>query len=103
MEYASDISKYTTDVNPKAVDAIVKFCGIALKSRDSSLVSVTDTAELDRIRNGFATKVLGLSAEDCEAALKAVGEKMKAERNKSRVTFYYLLAEASKTLGKLTG
>jgi hypothetical protein len=98
MDYKADIAKYASDVDEKAVAAIVKFCGIALKSRDSSLVSVTDTAELDRIRKGFATKALKLGAEECEKAIKAASEKMKAEKNKQRVTFYYLLAEAA---GKL--
>ena len=58
MDYKTDIAKYTASINDKAVDAIVKFCGIALKSRDASLVSCTDDAELDRIRKGFAAKVL---------------------------------------------
>ena len=101
MDYKADIAKYSSDVDEKAVAAIVKFCGIALKSRDSSLVSVTDTAEVDRIRKGFATKALKLSAEDCEKAIKAASEKMKAEKNKQRVTFYYLLAEAAGKLKSL--
>ena len=98
MDYKTDIAKYTSSVNEKAVAAIVKFCGIALKSRDSSLVSVTDDAELERIRKGFAAKVLNLNEAECETAIKAVSQTMKAEKNKQRVTFYYLLAESS---GKL--
>lgn len=101
MDYKSDIAKYTSDVNDKAVDAIVKFCGIALQSRDSSLVSVTDPAELDRIRKGFATKVLNLGEAECESAIAAASDKMKAERNKQRVTYYYLLAEAAGKLKSL--
>lgn len=100
-EYASDIAKYTTQVDPKAVESIVKYCGIALQKRDSSLVSTTDPEELARVRDGFATKKLGLSAEAADAGMKAVTAKMQGERNKSRVTFYYLLAEATGTLGKL--
>jgi hypothetical protein len=101
MDYKSDIAKYTSGVNEKAVDAIVKFCGIALKSRDSSLVAVTDAAELDRIRKGFASKVLNLDEAACDKALKVVSEKMKAENNKQRVTFYYLLAESAGKLDSL--
>ena len=52
-EYASDIAKYTANVDAKAVDAIVKYCGIALQSRDASLVSSTDAEELARVRDGF--------------------------------------------------
>jgi len=36
-----------------------------------------------------------------DAGIKAVVEKMKGDPRKSRVTFYYLLAEATGTLGKL--
>ncbi len=100
-DYVADISKYTTNVNEPAVKAIVNYCGIALRSRDSALVSTSDPTELATVRNGFATKKLGLTPEAADAGIKSVAEKMKAEHNKSRVTFYYLLAEATGTLGKL--
>ncbi len=100
-EYTADIAKYTSNVNAAAVDAIVRYCGIALRNRDSSLVSATDPTELATVRDGFAAKKLGLAPEAADAGIKAVAEKMKAEPNKSRVTFYYLLAEATNTLSKL--
>ena len=65
------------------------------------MVSATDKAELDRIRDGFAAKKLGLAPEAAEAGIQQVCEKMKGDRSKSRVTFYYLLAEATNTLDKL--
>ena len=95
MDYATDIAKYTANVDEKAVEKIVKYCGIALQSRDASLVSCTDAAELDRIRKGFAVKMLGLEGVACDEAMNAVCEKMKADKMKHRVTFYYLLAEAA--------
>lgn len=101
MDYASDIRKYTAHVDDAAVAAIVKFCGIALQSRDSSLVATTDSAEIDRIRNGFAVKVLGISGAEFDSAVSAVTEKMKADKTKHRVTFYYLLAEVSGKLKNL--
>jgi len=102
MDYTTDIAKYTTDIQSKAVDAIVKYCGIALQTRDASLVSVTDNAELGRVRQGFATKVLGLSEAEADTAIAAVAVKMKGENAKHRVTFYYLLAEVSGKLGVLS-
>ena len=101
MDYKTDITKYTDKVNDKAVEAVVKFCGIALQSRDASLVSCTDEAEVDRIRKGFATTVLGLSTEESDKVIKHICEKMKADRTKHRVTFYYLMAEASGKLDTL--
>jgi hypothetical protein len=100
-DYAADIKKYTSNVNAAAVETIVKFCGIALRGKDSQFVSVTDPAEVKRVVDGFCAKKLGLDAAAAEKAVKAVGEKMKADKTKHRVTVYYLVAEASGTLKKL--
>ncbi len=102
-DYSADIKKYTSKVNEAAVDAIVKYCGIALKGADSRYVSMTDPAEVKRVVDGFAAKKLGLDAKTAQAAVLAAGEKMKADRTKHRVTVYYLVAEATGTLAKLTG
>lgn len=100
-DYAADVAKYTKTVNADAVKAIVKYCGIALQNRDSSLVSGSDPKELATIRDGFAAKKLGLDAATADGAMAKVIDRMKADRTKSRVTFYYLLAEETGTLGKL--
>jgi len=100
-EHVSDIRKYSADVNETAVAAIVKYCGIALRNADSALVSTSDEKELSTVRDGFAAKKLGLSPEAADAGIQRVAEQMKATRQKSRVTFYYLLAEATGTLDKL--
>lgn len=99
--YHADIAKYKSGVNAAAVDTIVKYCGIALRSKDASLVSCTDPEELGRVRDGFASKKLGLSGDAADKAMAAVCEKMKGDRTKHRVTFYYLLAEQTGTMGAL--
>lgn len=100
-EYLTDVKRYAPEASDAAVAAIVKYCGIALQKKDSSLVSTSDPEELKRVREGFAAKKLGLAAADADKGIKAVAEKMKGDRQKSRVTFYYLLAEATGTLAKL--
>jgi hypothetical protein len=100
-EYLEDVKKYAPSANEAAVAAIVKYCGIALRNADSSLVSASDPKELATVRDGFAAKKLGLAPAAADEGIKAVVEKMKATKRKSRVTFYYLLAEATGTLGKL--
>jgi energy-coupling factor transporter ATP-binding protein EcfA2 len=100
-DYLPDVKKYAANVNEAAVATIVKYCGIALRKPDSSMVSATDSKELATVRDGFAAKKLGLTAAVADIGIKAAIEKMKAEHRKSRVTFYYLLAEATGTLGKL--
>ncbi len=100
-DYAADIKKYIPDANQAAIDSIVKYCGIALRNADSSLVSCTDVKELETVRDHFAAKKLGLAGDAAEAAMAKVCERMKADHTKSRVTFYYLLADATGTLAKL--
>ena len=94
-EYVNNIKKYTENLDEDVVGGIVKHLGIALRSRDASLVSCADQTELDRVRESFLKKKLGLTASDADLdkAISEVCEKMKDTKNKSRVTFYYLLAE----------
>ncbi len=102
MDYAADIARYTdSDVDEDKVTAIVKYCGIALRNKDSSLVSAGDPKELETVINGFAAKKLGLDKEEATKAVDKVMETMKGNRAKSRVTVYYLLAEQTGNLDKL--
>lgn len=100
-DYVEDIEKYTANVNEAAVSSIVKYCGIALRSKDGSTVAASDPKELATVRDGFAAKKLALDADSADAGIKKVCETMKGVRGKHRVTFCYLLAEATGTLEKL--
>lgn len=95
QDWMADVRKYVPAADEAAVKGIVRHCGIALQSRDASFVSCTDKAERDRIRDGFLKKKLALtdSDADLDKAVVEVCERMKADRDKARVTFYYLLAE----------
>lgn len=95
-KYEDNVKKYASGYNQKAAEKIVGHLGIALRNRDSSLVSCSDQGELDRVREKWLRSKLGLAhaTPDLDAAMATVCEKMKPEGgNKSRVTFYYLLAE----------
>lgn len=94
-EYITNIQKYTDNVDEEVVTGIVKHLGIALRSRDASLVSCKDQVELDRVRTSFLKKKLQLTLSDADLnqAIAEICETMKDTSNKSRVTFYYLLAE----------
>lgn len=97
-DYAADVKRYDAGASDEAIGKIVKHLGIALRNRDSSLVSCTDPSELARVNEKWCAKKLGVDAGKGEAAVAKVCEKMKDDRTKSRVTFYYLVA---KELGKL--
>ena len=81
--------------------ADLAFTPMRVGARDASLVACSDEAEVDRIRKGFASKMLGLDAAESDKVIKQVCEKMKADKTKHRVTFYYLMAEASGKVGAL--
>lgn len=102
-EYVSDVKRYVPDANEKAIAGIVKHLGIALKSKDASAVSCSSKDELERVRDSWLKKKLALAGDDksLDAAIKAVCETMKADKNKHRVTFYYLLAQKFDKLGAL--
>lgn len=95
QEHVAEVQKYIASPNQAAINGIVKHLGIALRSRDSSLVACSDKAERDRVRDSFLKHKLGLTQSDGEldAAVEEVCQQMAGDRDKSRVTFYYLLAQ----------
>lgn len=101
-KYIEDVKKYSKPVDEDAVAKIVRHLGIALRNRDSSLVAGTDPKELERVRESWLKKKLGLSGDaQLDAAIASVMERMKGDNSKGRVTVYYLLAEHYKKLGSL--
>ena len=100
-DWGADVKKYAPNANDKAIAGIVKYLGIALRNRDSSLVSFSSKDELARVRDNFLKKKLALTAsdEELDAAIAEVGQTMKDDRTKNRVTVYYLLADR---FGKLS-
>ena len=104
-DWSIDVRKYVPDADSGVIAAIVRYCGIALRSRDASLVSFTDPAETDRVRENFLKKKLGLTDPDSvlDAAIAAVGKRMSGDSTRNRVTVYYLLAEHFGKLGLLGG
>ena len=102
--WAEDVKKYVKDADEDLIAAIVRYCGIALRNRDSSLVAFSDKTELARVRNNFLKKKLGLTEPDdqLDAAIAAVGKKMKGDSSKNRVTVYYLLLDQLGAHGRLT-
>lgn len=101
MDWAADVKKYAPDADDGVIASIVRYCGIALRNVDSSLVSFSDPTELARMRSNYLQKKLGLTEADSvlDAAIAKVGDIMKADRTKNRVTVYYLLAAEFSKLG----
>jgi outer membrane protein OmpA-like peptidoglycan-associated protein len=94
-DWLVDVRKYAPDADEGVVGAIVRYCGIALQSRDGQLVAMSDKKERELVRENYLKKKLGLVRDDAELdeAVIAVGQVMKEDRTKNRVTVYYLLAQ----------
>ena len=101
QDHVADIEKYTKKpVNETAVKHLAKTYALVMSKPDAKYVSCSDPAELATVRENFLKKKLGLSGE-LDAAIKTVCTTMKADRTKSRLTFYYLLAEHFEKLDAL--
>ncbi|MBB34724.1 MAG: hypothetical protein CME88_03705 [Hirschia sp.] len=94
-DYIESVRKYAPNASEACVGKIVRHLGIALQSRDASLVSATDKIELERVREKWLKRKLALEGDDAslDVAIDEICETMKGDRNKCRVVFYYLLAE----------
>jgi outer membrane protein OmpA-like peptidoglycan-associated protein len=92
-DWLADVRKYAADADEKVVGKLVSYLGIALRNRDSSLVSFSDPAEVGRVKERFLRKKLALSDADSvlDGGLEWVRGLMSADRTKNRVTVYYLL------------
>ena len=103
--YSTDVKRYQPNANDKVVASIVKHLGIALKSKDASLVSCSSKDELARVRDSWMKKKLAMTGDDAalDKVIAEVCATMKADKQKHRVTFYYLLAEKAGKLAALGG
>ena len=101
-DHVADVKKYAPKADDAKIAAIVKHLGIALRNRDSSLVAASDPKELKTVHDSWCKKKLGLTDDAAiDAGIQAVAKTMHADRDKSRVAFYYLLAEHFGKLGAL--
>ncbi len=101
QEHKATVAKYSSSVNTAALDAMAKNYALVLSNKDSQFVSCGDESEKNTVRENFLKKKLGLIASDAEldAAIDSICATMKEDRFKSRLAFYYLLAEK---FGKLS-
>lgn len=70
-------------------------CGPTIYNADSETVAASDPAELERVKNNYLIKKLGLAdGPALDSAIAAVVETYgKSERNKYRAVVYYMLAK----------
>ena len=101
IDQVTNVKKYAKGpVNEDALAKMAKTYQLVLSKADSRYVACSDAEERARIRDNFPKKKLGLSDEALDDAIIEVCKSMKADRLKSRLTFYYLLAEHFDRLDK---
>jgi Protein of unknown function (DUF2853) len=95
IDHHGDVKKYSPNAEQAVIDKIIKHLGIAMRGTDTQLVACSSKDELTRVREQWCKKKLALAHSDAEldAAIAEICTKMKGDKNKSRIAFYYLLAE----------
>ncbi len=103
VDHAADVKKYAPGADDAKIKSIIKYIGIGMKTPDGQMVACSSKDEMGRVRDGFCKKKLGLTNPDAEIdkAMKEICDKMKGDKNKSRVAFYYLMADKYGKLGSL--
>jgi Asp/Glu/hydantoin racemase len=103
-KYTDSLSKQSVavTVNEALLTKVAKGLGPSIYLGDASMVSCSDQSELDRVKNNFLIKKMGLAdGANLDAAIKTVCDQMgTANRTKHRAVFYYLLVENLGLQGK---
>jgi hypothetical protein len=99
--FINDVKRYDSGADIEVVAKIVKHLGNTLNSLDASLVSASDEKEMNRVRDKWGIKKLGLDEANAEKLTRQVAVEMKDDRQKQRVTFYYLVAKHAGKLADL--
>lgn len=101
QEHKATVAKFSAKVNNEALEKMAKTYALVLSKNDTQFVACGDAGEKNTVRENFLKKKLGLtnSDADLDAAIEEICQTMKADRFKSRLAFYYLLAEKFNKLG----
>lgn len=98
-KYVDNIKKYAKKVDEDLVNALAKTYRLVMSKQDTAYVACGQPKELETVRKNFLKKKLGRTESDekLDKAIQDVCEKMgRKNSRKSRLTFYYLLAEKYK-------
>lgn len=91
--YLEDIKKYDPSPNETVAEKIARNLRLVMTHKDARYVAVTEKGELDVVVKNFAMEKLGVSKDKAEIAVNKVAEIMHKDHQKSRITFYYLVAK----------
>ncbi len=96
--YKKELSKIKVKVDEVLLKAVVKSLGPAVYREDASMISAADADELERVKQNFMVRRLGLTdSPRLETMLnKAIDQMGRSKTNKHRAVLYYLITRDSK-------
>lgn len=96
--YKKELSKLKVKVDDVLLKAVVKSLGPAVYRDDASKFSAADAAELERVKQNFMVRRLGLpNTAKLDVMLnKAIDRMGRSNKNKYRAVLYYIITQDSK-------
>jgi hypothetical protein len=97
-KYKKELSKLKVKVDDVLLKAVVKSLGPAVYRDDASKISAADAEELERVKQNFMIKRLGLpNGPRLDAWLNQAIDKMgRGNKHKSRAVLYYIITRDTK-------
>ncbi|MEO8360584.1 MAG: DUF2853 family protein [Vicinamibacteria bacterium] len=97
-KYRKELSKLKVKVDDVLVKAVVKSLGPAVYREDASMISAVDADELERVKQNFMVKRLGLpdNAKLDTMLNKALAQMGPGNNKKHRAVLYYIITRDSK-------
>lgn len=96
--YVAEAKKLKLDIDADLIAAVAKGLGPSIYKADAETIAASDKAELDRLKNNFLIKKLGLKDDaKLDAAIEEVIEAVgKSNKNKYRAIVYAILVKKFK-------
>ncbi len=97
--YQKEAENLGLGLDAELIEKVTNGLGPSIYNQDSETVSCSDASELERVRESFLKKKLGLTDDDAtlDSAIKEVCETMgSSNRRKYRALFYALLVKKFK-------
>ena len=97
-KYKKELSRIKVKVDDVLLKAVVKSLGPAVYREDASMISAADADELERVKQNFMVRRLGLTdSPKLETMLnKAIDRMGRSKGNKHRAVLYYIITCDSK-------
>ncbi len=92
--YTAALKKIGMRADAQLLRKVTKACGPSIYTKDGEKVSASDKKELERVKQNFMKKKLGLQDKQLDKGIEHAIDKIgRSNRNKYRAVFYYILVK----------